>query len=347
MDSSSEDRHFIGGLQTFAILCLVFVTSAPYAGITGQGSWQLLLHPLQAIAFPLLFMCEGFMAATRRRIGFWRELWRGFRELLLPWLAFTALYTALRLLFELIGAVPEYLVLQGNGHLFSVLYRAEAAPALVVLPALFLLRALRPLATSVMRLSPVYAVALAVCAAVLFQQQHETVRGLTGTTPNPLLYTAWGVPFFAAGIALARCGPALKRFWPLVVAPLALLYGFGQTPGGMLFADTGYQYILLTAIFVLFMGMLDRPHSLHRLGRLAVPVLVLHAPVLVKGIQSVLVPLDLTASATWAGIASLAIAVTFIAARMLEVIPGGRWLIGTMRPRPNDRSEPIPGTETP
>lgn len=280
--------YFIHALRAVAVLMAVLFDAAIALGMSEWGPHHLLVHPLHAIALPLLFACDGFLLAAghRRPFDYRRYLALSARHLLLPWLALSLLYALIRLLMERAGVLDHAVMSDlAPAQWLGFLYTSEAAPQLVLLPALLLIRLVAPVALELQRRAPGWSAAALLLAVAGFVFGRGPARELVPFgAKDPLMYALWGLPFFFAGVLTARCRQLLDRYWPVMALVLGSVYLAGQVPGWMVFPGMGYQYVQLFATIAVFYGLFNRPGLAARVGGYAVAIYVLCEPVLLKAV---------------------------------------------------------------
>lgn len=300
--------------DAFKFLAIIGVILAhlPATGRFDAGAWGVVETLQQATAWCVLgfFAVSGvlFKAGAVGR-PFREELGRRARRLLVPWLAFSALYKVAIPALAAAGMVRTYTPPPHDLPGFASWLLQPADPQLYFLLYLFLIQAFLLL---IRRASPVLPVVAGLIAAGLW-----TWGALQGPLPEFLHGASWKLvllylAFFAAGMF---CGQSMRRM---------IGVGLGLSVVAGLLVWTGKDWLIawqLTAPWMLLMALRAMSQRallqpLAALGRLSGVVYVWHTPVVMGAV--VFVCLRLFGS----GLESLAFVVagTFTTAAVLGLV---------------------------
>lgn len=240
------------------------------------------------IAVPIFFLCDGFLFVKSRRreaaFDYPRFIRRSARRLVVPWVAFSALYVAARYLFEASGILSSRVVLGRTPvDLLVGVYGSAVAPQLYFLLSLFLIRlcglALRPLAS--LPVAGLWMLQIA-CAAAYFAILGPALRTAIPIELDPLRHAVWGLQYFLLGALLARLeGPIGRCAGLLFVVSVALgaVVRLVDAPG---IHPALFQYAYLLAAYFGARQWLAQPSLLSRIGQNSMGIYLLHTPVVLK-----------------------------------------------------------------
>jgi fucose 4-O-acetylase-like acetyltransferase len=237
-------------------------------------------------AVPAFFLADGSLYGKR-----WRQPMSGAaqvaflsasaRRLLLPWLIFSVLYLALRLVSQAAGvAGGEPVVVNSPGALAMALWRGAAAEGLYFLPALMIVRLITPHLHRLVLGSPMRALGLAMVLLVGWRLVVEPHLPFPTLGVDPLLAAMTGLCFAAVGWALAETPPQLALRAPLVAAVVLAVAGAALEGRA---AAMSFQTSSVLALWVLAVTMPARIGSPSEwLGRRTMQIYLLHAPYIIK-----------------------------------------------------------------
>ncbi len=297
-------------LRGFGILLVAAIHGFAYLDLPTTGGWAAPWFLVHQIAVPIFFLADGWIFASRHRIGMGtaeggRMLAASARRLMVPWALFSLLYLATRLAGERAGVLGGATVLpDGVASLPLALWRGAAAGHLYSLPALLLVLGWRGV------IEP------------FFPPAEIGVE--------PLLAAATGLGFAAIGWALAE-QEASPRAWTTALAAgvgcaiaAVAIEGRGQELAG----QAAYLLLAWTAARALSGNVLHRAAAW--LGQRTMQIYLLHAPIIIKLTCDILRHAHVPAPAALLAAVAVAVAVSLAVAAVLQRI-GLAWVWGAGR----------------
>lgn len=330
-DRGWVDRiEFLDGLRAAAILMVVGIHSTSYVPLQGPiETWVNFI--VRTVAVPAFFLCDGYLLAIRTPRAapeaYTSYLGRSVRRLLVPWVIFSALYTAARALFEEIGVLREHLVLgQSVGTVLLRIYGSGIAPQMYFLLSLFAIRCGIPLWRRLVTASPAVNLSVFIAYAIAFRYAAPTLNQVFSIELDPVRHALWGLQFYLAGVCLARLRHALaSRYSQLALASatvLAIALGSERSPYWVL------QYSYLLAAFFLFASLPRMPWLLASVGRDTMGIYLLHAPVLLKACSLAVSKVLDPSLGSYLTVALAVFAISWFVTRVLENLPYGSVVFG-------------------
>ncbi|WP_170153087.1 acyltransferase family protein [Roseiarcus fermentans] len=273
-------------LRGVAILFVVAIHAFSYLRIPTGGAWPAVWFVVHQTAVPAFFLADGWLYGKRRRQAMSSAAEIAFlsasaRRLLAPWLVFSLVYLALRLVTQALGVAGGAPVqVNSAGALVMAIWHGAAAEGLYFLPALMIVRLVTPRLHRLAAGSPIRATGLAILLMVGWRVFLEPRLPVPAVGVDPLLAGATGLCFAAVGWALAE---APARFsLPAAIVPAVLLAAAGVATEGRA-AAMGFQtsaVLVLWALAVAMPARLAQPPEW--LGRRTMEIYLLHAPFLIK-----------------------------------------------------------------
>lgn len=331
---------FLDSFRGVAIAMVVAIHAIGYAP-TLPHDWHVVLRErLLVIAVPAFFLCDGFLFRSRYggggRFDYGTYVRRSAWRLLVPWVAFSAIYLALRIPAEQGNIVTDRLVLgQPAAVIVRNIWASLIAPQLYFLVSLFLLRCASPVFYALAQRPRIVLVAtwLGYLAALYTAAQAGLDDWLdVPGGQEPLLHAITGAQYYLLGmIAAAYRDEILRAAGPLVAVTTAVaaVSSFHHEP----LVLRVFQNTYLVALFVSFWNA-DASRNvaagrwLTDLGRQSMGIFVLHAPVLLKGLSVVVQRVATEPRAVFAILFVTALVTSWLASRYLSRQRWGQMLLG-------------------
>ena len=273
-------------LRGLAILFVVAIHAFSYLAVPTDGAWSAVWFLIHQTAVPAFFLADGWLYGRRWRkplsgaseIAFLRS---SARRLLAPWLVFSFVFLALRLLGQALGVAGGAPVVVNSPASFAIaLWRGAAAEGLYFLPALMIVRVIAPHLQGLVIGFPARAVGLASLMLVGWRLIIEPLAPSPAVGVDPLLAALTGLCFAAVGWALAEA-PQKISLPGAVVASLSLGV-FGAVLSGRAAAMCAQTSSVL-ALWVVAVAMpIHIAAPLEWLGRRTMQIYLLHAPYIIK-----------------------------------------------------------------
>ena len=328
---SPERLTFLDALRGLGIIFVVGMHAKGYAAFDTSVAADHLWTRVAGASVPMFFLVDGFLFArsvtTSETFTYASYLKKSVSRLLVPWLAFNLLYTAIRAVFEVRGFFPTRLVV--GPPFVEVVWNvvdSRVAMQMYFLASLFLIRALaflwRPL---VGRGALVAAIAVTV------------LIGMSGLRlgEDPFTNALFGIPYYLMGVGFFGLDPKFDRHGRLVAAiGLGLflgLVGFEPARGGPTWLRFVVQWSLLTGQYALFRASGPWEGLLAPVGRRTMTIYLVHGPVLLKVLAIVGSKLTGDHGAIFAIVWTGSFVGSLGLARLLEVLPFGRRYLALLR----------------
>lgn len=282
MSVGSDRLSYLDGLRGVAVIMVIATHALNFVALD-PSTKTTITFLVQTIAVPSFFLADGFLFIHRHAYStlfdYKAYLRKSAYRLLVPWAAFTCLYSFLRLLSEYMGVVPERLILDASlQDLVLLTYTSGIAAHLYFLPALFLIRTLSFGARFLASLPAHISLLTYLVYSTSFHNVDVKSFFLPGA--DPILLSLWGMQFYLLGMTLYKYNAQLGKR-PLVVSSVmfALLLVFKAI---MPFIPGLIQHTYLIGAYFVSMAVAHSQSRLVALGRHTIGIYLLHAPVILK-----------------------------------------------------------------
>lgn len=325
---------YLDTIRSVAIVFVIAIHAVSYVGPLHGALANTLEYLVFPVAVALFFLVDGYLASLRlndqesRTLKFntKRQVYR----LLLPWLFFTLAYTGFRLVAELMGIVSQnILAVNSMLQLTQKMLGGEYAMQLYFLPSLFLIRLFFSGVSKVLPLSNLF-ILIAGCTYPLFYwllKEDLKFFNLTSYGLDPVEHAFWGVNLYLAGMVL---GSIREKQMPLVfiLCLLTILWiNFFPNPEVYLIQPLIYQIALSICIFSMLKVVPDFKVST-LIGRNTMGIYLLHQPVIIFLLISVLSAMRLTNSTLFVVTVFSTLILSFILSILLQQVKVGRAIQG-------------------
>jgi surface polysaccharide O-acyltransferase-like enzyme len=288
---TSERLVFLDNLRAIAIIMVIAVHALGYSMVLPNNVGEVILFIVQTASVPAFFLVDGYLFARSVRdvksYNYVKYVRNSVFRLLVPWVAFTLVYTLARYAFELSGYLKEKLIV---GHSLQDVvisaYGSVYAPQLYFLCSLFLIRLCAPLFRRVLFVKN-YCIVLLVffCYYAGYRSMIPIVSmylKIDGGS-EPLLHALWGAQFYLAGIVVFLTAEMLdlkKLFMPFL-----LFFGI------VLIIENNYggyglnylvQYVFLLTFVLFFTLFQSAIPFVSVIGRNTMGIFLIHAPMVLN-----------------------------------------------------------------
>lgn len=278
---------FLDALKATAIVCVVAVHTIANVKIEGQ-SRDVLMFLFGAIAVPLFFLVDGFLFSEKwtdqESFDYGQYVAKSATRLLVPWVAFTALYALCRLGLEWLS-VPRENILLGNDlrGIGKVIYLSGLAQQMYFLLSLFLVRLTSIGCVRLLRSSKWAWIAIFTFYSTIYAFSHATEWFLPGA--DPLLLAFWGFQFYLLGVVFQKWQETLA---PMTVwfGPVCLIVSLGIWSLLPRVSPFLSQLIYLTGSYATVFAIATRTRWGFSLGKDTMGIYLLHAPIVLWGVTA-------------------------------------------------------------
>jgi surface polysaccharide O-acyltransferase-like enzyme len=337
---SAERLIYLDSLRGVAMMMVVGVHTYGYVDFAPADPKALIIFTISTIAVPVFFLVDGFLFAYKQAAGHvlkYREyLLKSARRLMLPWLIFSLLYTFLRAIFESTDFLTEKTVIMGTPkQIILYIYTSSIAPQMYFLLSLFLIRTLS-VYTRYLVLWPAWA-AMAIWGSYTFfyRNYFHDIYDLLIVLPglDPVLHAFWGMQYYLFGMVLFKLKDHIMQFSPLialsafafVVAVKSSVVAFKFTIMPELFS---LQYAYLIWAFCFFIVITKHKNILTEIGTHTMGIYLLHAPVLLKGLQIIVMSMIENKWAVFILVWIGTFACAWILTKIISQIPYANFIFG-------------------
>ncbi|MEZ5512875.1 MAG: acyltransferase [Steroidobacteraceae bacterium] len=290
------------------------------------------------IAVPGFFWIDGFIFGAKLgdsvKVGVAKTIVTGWRRLLLPWLIFSIVYTAMRVLLAAsgIGQSPIDSDTQPAIAAFAnAVWYSQSAAQLYFLPTLLLVRiAASAMANSLATLDARIILGVAIGLGHLFHVYIGPWYEATVRPPgeDPLQHVLWGLGFFLLGIACRRLQftrLTSSTLGAIAIGGLGLAWLAQSSPAGWYYFQLSY---LLVATWTVLRIRHFSPLLL-AVGRRTMGIYLLHAPlILVASRRWWLESAQMTDLPAYILTIATTLGFSLVATLIIERIGWGGWLLG-------------------
>lgn len=298
-------------------------------------SHELISFLVGTVAVPLFFLTDGFLFSWKctEAPGFDYKSFirKSGKRLLVPWAAFTVLYTIFRFVIERYGLTRET-ILFGNDLLgmAQVIYLSGVSPHMYFLLSLFLVRLGTFGLYRILKLPTWLWFALSLVYIGIYHASHPKDWFLPGA--DPILLACWGAQFYLLGIGLQK-GLAFVRLYarPLLFLCVGMTIGFQLfMPSNMVFIS---QLFYLIGTYVTLLLITERTSWSFSMGKDTMGIYLLHAPIVVWAVAAVVTRIVAPGQVlAFAILTFLTILVSWSGSRLLGKCAVGRLLLGQQEP---------------
>jgi len=348
MTTGSTSRlRFLDDLRALGMVMVVGVHALGYGHPMPPELFDIFRFFIHTVSVPVFFMVDGYLMASRagptgRATPYGQVVRRSALRLLLPWLLFSVLYAVLRYVFERVGLLSDALLVgHGPMEILTAAWGSLYAPQLYFLVSLFLIRLATPWLRRFARIeSDVRAGLVYVAFYAGYRMLLPVVSPVLQIEggQEPLLHGLWGLQYVLFGMIGLRL---VRRFESrrivlaaLVLLLLAVLLVDRRGEAGR----TVLQYCYLLALLA---GFTMQPGGGSALvctvvgwiGRNTMGLYLVHVPVLMKMVSLPINRLVSDPVASFLAILVLTFGVSCALVGLVNRIPGGELLWGTLRRR--------------
>jgi fucose 4-O-acetylase-like acetyltransferase len=342
----------LDALRAVAIVMVVCIHVLGYCLPLPPAQYAVISFVVQTAGVATFYLTDGYLLAFGRahKEHHHRQfMQKSARRLLVPWIAFTVLYTAARYAFELAGLMDNYAIAgRSPAEVATAAYSSVYAPQLYFLASLFLIRAVCPVTAALMLKMPVYAAGALLAAGVWALNSY----GISGLFPfsllagfpgqEPVLHAVHGLQFHACGMLLWRLHnryglrPLVLTTFPVLgLCLLGLLAGNLHLP-----RITQYAYLL--SLFLFFAATGFHPAPLLWLGRNTMGIYLLHTPIILKAVSMAVNRLVTIPLLSFTLITCGVVLASVTAIPLLRRLPAGHLLLGEYPPAKKQAGPPTP-----
>lgn len=332
-DKLEKERiGFLDALKATGIVMVVAVHVLSRIEL-GELDRDLMMYLVGTIAVPLFFVADGCMFSWKftdapqfDRGSFIRK---SALRLLVPWAGFTILYAIIRMILEWLKLTRET-VLLGNdfSEMVQVIYLSGISPHMYFLLSLFIVRLGIVGLYRTLRWSLWIWLAVSIAYMGIYHLSHPKDWFLPGA--DPVLLACWGAQFYFLGIALQKGLNSIR----LYAEPLLVFCIVGAI-GSRLLSPAHVPYVsqafYLASACITLLLITDRTSWSFSMGRDTMGIYLLHAPLGVWGMATIVTTLLPPAPLVAFGITTCAsVLVSWFVTRLMGRSSGGRLLLGQL-----------------
>jgi fucose 4-O-acetylase-like acetyltransferase len=325
-----ERMRWLDALKATGIVMVVAVHVATRIDMS-EVNGDLIKYLVGTIAVPLFFVADGYVLswkfANASQFAYASFIKKSSMRLLVPWAAFTVLYTLLRVMLEWLRLTRET-VLLGNDLVgfMQVIYLSGVSPHMYFLLSLFMIRLGMGGCSKVLRWPYWVWIGITIGYIGLYHLGQPKDWFLPGA--DPILLAFWGLQFYFLGIVFQKTLGrltfyAVPLFLVCVVATISLRLLF---PDSLVFVS---QIFYLLAACLMLLWVTDKTRWSFSLGEDTMGIYLLHAPYVVWGVTMMVAaicsPFPLIALVFSTGVS---VVLSWIGARWMSRCAAGRLLFG-------------------
>lgn len=325
-----ERMRWLDALKATGIVMVVAVHVATRIDMS-EVNGDLIRYLLGTIAVPLFFVADGYVFSWKftntAQLAYVSFIKKSSMRLLVPWAAFTVLYTLFRIILEWLRLTRET-VLLGNDLLgvIQVIYLSGVSPHMYFLLSLFIIRLGTVGCSRMLRWPSWVWIGISIGYIGLYHLGQPKDWFLPGA--DPILLAFWGLQFYFLGIVFQKTLSWLTYYsMPLslacVVATISLRLFF---PESLVFVS---QIFYLLAACLMLLWVTDKTRWSFSLGEDTMGIYLLHAPYVVWGVTMMVLaigsPFPLIALVFSTGVSVI---LSWIGARWMSRCAAGRLLLG-------------------
>jgi fucose 4-O-acetylase-like acetyltransferase len=325
-----ERMRWLDALKATGIVMVVAVHVATRIDMS-EVNGDLIKYLVGTIAVPLFFVADGYVFswkfANASQFAYASFIKKSSMRLLVPWAAFTVLYTLLRVMLEWLRLTRET-VLLGNDLVgfMQVIYLSGISPHMYFLLSLFMIRLGMGGCSKVLRWPYWVWIGITIGYIGLYHLGQPKDWFLPGA--DPILLAFWGLQFYFLGIVFQKTLGrltfyAVPLFLVCVVATISLRLLF---PDSLVFVS---QIFYLLAACLMLLWVTDKTRWSFSLGKDTMGIYLLHAPYVVWGVTMMVAamfsPSPLIALVYSTGVS---VVVSWVGARWMSQCVAGRLLLG-------------------
>lgn len=332
-DKLEKERvEFLDALKVTGIVMVVAVHVLSRVEL-GEHERDLMMYLVGTIAVPLFFVADGFLLSWKLtgapqfdRGSFVRKC---ALRLLVPWAGFTILYAIIRVVLEWLKLTRET-VLLGNDFLEMVqaIYLSRISPHMYFLLSLFIVRLGIVGLYKTLRCSSWSWFVVSIAYMGIYHLSLPKDWFLPGA--DPVLLACWGAQFYFLGIALQKGlnGVRLHAELLLVFCIVGAI-GFRQlSPAHVPYVS---QAFYLASACIALLLITDRTNWSFSMGRDTMGIYLLHAPVIVWGVATIVTALIPGFPLVAFGVTTCAsVLISWFVTRLMGRSSGGRLLLGQL-----------------
>jgi peptidoglycan/LPS O-acetylase OafA/YrhL len=332
-DQVEKERiGFLDALKATGIVMVVAVHVLSRIELS-ESDRDLMMYLVGTIAVPLFFVADGCLLSWKftgapqfDRGSFVRK---SASRLLVPWAGFTILYATIRMMLEWLKLTRET-VLLGNdfSEMVQAIYLSRISPHMYFLLSLFIVRLGMVGFYRTLQWSMWTWFAVSIMYMGIYHLSLPKDWFLPGA--DPILLACWGAQFYFLGIALQKGLNSIRlHAEPLLVFCIVGAIGSRLlSPANALYVSQAF-YLVSACITLLLIT--ERTNWSFSMGRDTMGIYLLHAPVIVWGVATIVTALLPAVSLVAFGVTTCAsVLVSWFVTRLMERSSGGRLLLGQL-----------------
>ena len=319
----------LDNFRGLAIAMVVATHALGYAHLPADEQHRI-AWAVQTIAVPVFFLVDGILFSLRHGTGIEFD-YRGYitkstHRLLIPWAVFTILYCLLRLIFELLGNAPAHILIGRSWQdWISAIYLSELSNQMYFLLSLFFIRVAAPPLLHLTQSSLHTHTLVILLYLGLFHLL--PIRAWFYPGLDPIYHALWGLQFYLIGLMM----PLLSRFFTSHGMAISLVTLSSGTLLPALSEDMAIpaQFLILIGSYAAFASSTAPLRLLSVLGRSTMGIYLLHIPLIMKGMASVLSRLVPPTSLTFfLCLTIFSLIASLFLTKMLFLLPVGHQVLG-------------------
>ncbi len=331
----AQRLYYLDNIRAIAIFMVVCIHATAYTHKFDEPLAAALDFIIFTISVPVFFFADGFLFARlykHKYFSYSDYIVKSSKRLLIPWLAFNILYTALRYFAEYYNFLSDkILVKHSTSEIITAIYGSLTAPQLYFLFSLFLIRLLSAFTNRLITKSGVTLALLFLLCIFLYRGFDDLLIDYFHTLIGYRSIHAafWGLQYYFFGIIIERYFKTVSEYALLFagssfVSMLILLFYFNDTTIGRILI----QYCYLTGLFTLILSIAAQKNFLSYIGKNTMGIYLLHNPVLLKGLFFIIPVLIVNPFLSCMTMSILAFAISLSATVIILKIPYCRFFLG-------------------
>lgn len=295
-DVKTDRLIHLDNMRAGAIVMVVIIHSMGYCGELDPTHREVLSFIVRTIAVPVFFLVDGYLAIQKYCNGktfiYKTYVGKSFLRLMVPWIIFTIIYTAIRYFLEYVGFFQEKLLVGlSMQQLVGAMYSSVVSQHLYFLFSLFLVR----LSLPVLLLAIRYGRGVLLLLFCLYLYFYRDVFWILAPFlrvehgVDPVLNALWGAQFYLFGGVLKLYEDFLRSLFiwiiPVTIIVLALFKIVFISYSNLHII----QYCYLLGYFSLFYVLKQSAIDFTAIGKNTMGIYLLHVPILMKIISLIVV----------------------------------------------------------